>query len=124
MLESLSLAWFPRVELNKALTLWPAMIEWRYADYAEYCQHFEERLRQMHVDGAAPLCVSPIVVDDYLSWCAEHQEDPAEPGVRARYAATVAARGDAIPWPPDLRAPCWCGSGERYAACCGRLRSA
>jgi hypothetical protein len=122
VLESLSLAWFPRYELDKALMLWPTMIEWAYEDYAGYCRHFEDRLRQMRAEGAAPLSVSPIKVDAYLSWCEVHEEDPAEADARARYAAHVASRGRAIPWPPNQRDQCWCGSGESYGSCCGQLR--
>jgi len=123
VLESLSLAWFQRYELDKALMLWPTMIEWAYVDHAGYCRHFEDRLRQMRADGAAPLSVSPIVVDEYLHWCEDHHEDPEEPGGRARYAAHVASQGRAIPWPPNQGDPCWCGSGEIYGSCCGQVRS-
>ena len=92
-------------------------------NHAGYCRHFEDRLRQMRADGVAPLSISPIIVDDYLSWCQRHEEDPAEAGARARYAAHVASQDRAIPWPPNQRDNCWCGSGESYGACCGQLRS-
>lgn len=56
------------------------MIDWAYDDCIEYCRHFEDRLRQLRADGATPLSVSPIVVDDYLDWCQDLEEDPAVRG--------------------------------------------
>ena len=111
--------WFPAAELDQALVLWPSMIDWDYTDHADYCRHLELQLRRMKAEGLDDLAVSPVRLQEYLSWCDETDVDPALAASRARYAAVVGLRGGAVEWPPSARARCWCGSGLRYSRCCG-----
>lgn len=123
MVEPVAVAWFPRAELTKALTVWPNMIEWDFDGYPGYCRNIEGTLRGIAAAGSAELFVAPIVVDELVYWCRDVGADPAEADSRAHYAAVVLARDEAVPWPPAPREPCWCGSGDNYSECCRGLHS-
>ncbi|MGH9056067.1 MAG: SEC-C metal-binding domain-containing protein [Acidimicrobiales bacterium] len=65
-----------------------------------------------------PMRVSPMTVDGLTDYCAG--EEAAGTGeARSSYAAEIARRGEATPWPPGRNGPCWCGSGRKYKTCCG-----
>jgi tetratricopeptide (TPR) repeat protein len=91
----MSLAWFPS---------------------GEYAR-MDGNIKWMRSQGMPIRAVAPIVIEEFLAWCAEHDEDPEE--ARAAYAAHCMRDGDAISWPPGRNQPCWCGSGRRYKKCCG-----
>ncbi|MFB7756027.1 SEC-C domain-containing protein, partial [Streptomyces sp. NPDC056121] len=44
---------------------------------------------------------------------------PTDASLLPQYATTLAARGRAVPWPPERGAECWCGSGRGYGECHG-----
>ncbi|GAB2446649.1 SEC-C domain-containing protein [Streptomyces incanus] len=44
---------------------------------------------------------------------------PDDTDLLPQYATTLAARGRALPWPPQRSAACWCGSGRAYGECHG-----
>jgi uncharacterized protein YecA (UPF0149 family) len=71
----------------------------------------------MRSHGMPIRAVAPIVVEDFVAWCAEHEEDPEE--ARASYAVHLTTDGEVIAWPPGRNEPCWCGSGRKYKKCCG-----
>ncbi|MGH8987317.1 MAG: SEC-C metal-binding domain-containing protein [Acidimicrobiales bacterium] len=59
-----------------------------------------------------------MTVDGLTDYCAG--EEAAGTGeARSSYAAEIARRGEATPWPPGRNGPCWCGSGRKYKTCCG-----
>lgn len=116
---SMCVTWFPPDELPRALQLWPDMVEWDFVDHADYSRHVEATLRRLAGAGSHDLGVSPIRVADYVSWCEEVSDQADDAASRARYAAVVGMRGDAVEWPPNDDAPCWCRSGAPYIRCCG-----
>jgi hypothetical protein len=120
MADELAIAWFPKSELFRALALWPDMIDWQFQGHDGYCRHIEDQLQEMAAAGAGAMSVAPIYLDSLIAWSEQHRVDPSDPESRARYAAELLAAGEAMPWPPGRRDPCWCGSGALYAECCGR----
>jgi len=119
---SIGLAWFPASEYTRALQTWPSFAEdYQHGPYAAYCARLELLLRDLKAQGVARLALSPITIDDYLSWCREHDHDPGQPDSRAGYATELLQRGDTVkPWPPQRNEPCWCGTDRKYKKCCLR----
>jgi hypothetical protein len=113
-----SLAWFPSDDYEKAIQRWPSLAEaWADVPHSDYCARLDGNIKWMRSHGMPIRAVAPIVVEDYVAWCAEHDEDPEE--ARAAYALHRISEGEGIPWPPGRNEPCWCGSGRKYKKCCG-----
>ena len=115
-----SLAWFPRGEWEKATARWPNLLEDLPADHTAYSHRIEARMKRLSSTLAGhPMRVAPIIADDLSAFCEEAPEkDPGSAEARSAYAAEIARRGDAVPWPPSRNTPCWCGSGRKYKTCC------
>jgi tetratricopeptide (TPR) repeat protein len=115
---AVSIAWFPTGEYEAAIKRWPSLAEdWAEVAHRDYCARLDGNIKWMRRQGVPIRAVAPIVVEEYVAWCAEHDEDPEE--ARAAYAARRMQDGEAIPWPPGRNEPCWCGSGPKYKKCCG-----
>jgi SEC-C motif/Tetratricopeptide repeat len=119
---SIGLAWFPASEYARALQVWPSFAEdYQHGPYPAYCARLELLLRDLKAQGVARLALTPIAIDNYLSWCREHDRDPEQSDTRASYATELLQRGDAVkPWPPQRNQPCWCGTQRKYKKCCLR----
>jgi hypothetical protein len=114
-----SLAWFPSGEYEEAIGRWPSLAEdWAGVPHADYCARMDGNIKWMRSQGMPIRALAPIVVEDFVAWCSEHDEDPEE--ARAAYAVHRMTEGDAIAWPPGRNEPCWCGSGRKYKKCCGQ----
>jgi hypothetical protein len=74
-------------------------------------------IKWMRSRGIPIRAIAPVIVEDYLAWCAGRGEDPEE--ARSTYAAHRLAGGEVIAWPPGRNEPCWCDSGRKYKKCCG-----
>lgn len=118
---SIGLAWFPAEEYPRALATWPSFAE-DYANgpYSAYCARLELLLRDLRAQGVPRLALTPITINDYLSWCAERDRDPEQSDSRAGYATELVERDVTHPWPPERNQPCWCGSERKYKKCCLR----
>lgn len=115
---SVSVAWFPAGEYEEAIRRWPSLAEdWAGVAHSEYSARMDGNIKWMRRQGVPIRSVAPIVIEDYVAWCAEHDEDPED--ARAAYAAHRMQHGHAISWPPGRNEPCWCGSGRKYKKCCG-----
>jgi hypothetical protein len=53
----------------------------------------------------------------FLEWS---RADPLAPSAMTAFGAFGRDLPAPIKWPPKDRAPCWCGSGNRYRDCCAR----
>jgi tetratricopeptide (TPR) repeat protein len=117
-----SLAWFPSGEYEEAIRRWPSLAEdWADVPHGDYGACLDGNIKWMRSQGMPIRAVAPIVVEDFVAWCAEQDEDPEE--ARAAYAVDRMSEGDAIPWPPGRNEACWCGSGHKYNKCCGPARA-
>jgi tetratricopeptide (TPR) repeat protein len=113
-----SLTWFPSGEYEEAIRRWPSLAEdWADVPHSDYCTRFDGSIKWMRSQGMPIRAVAPIVIEDFLAWCAEHDEDPEE--ARPTYAVHRMTAGEVITWPPGRNEPCWCGSGRKYKKCCG-----
>lgn len=116
---SIGAAWFPEREYIRALQLWPSFAaDYDHSPYSAYCARLERMLKTLKAQGVARLALTPIAIDDYLTWCAEHDHDPEDPDSRASYAAELVDRNVTRPWPPERNQPCWCGRERKYKKCC------
>jgi len=113
-----SLAWFPSGEYEEAIRRRPSLVEdWAEVPYIDYCTRFHGNIKWMRSQGVPIRAIAPIIVNDSVAWCAEHDEDPEE--ARAAYAVHLTKDGEVIPWPPGSNESCWCGSGRKYKKRCG-----
>jgi tetratricopeptide (TPR) repeat protein len=118
---SVGVAWFPAGEYKRALQTWPSFAEdYEHGPYSGYCARLELLLRDLRAQGVARLALTPITIDDYLSWCAQRDLDPEHSDNRAGYATELVERDATQPWPPERNQPCWCGSERKYKKCCLR----
>lgn len=118
---SVGLAWFPANDYMRALQTWPSFAEdYENGPYEAYCARLELLLRDLQAQGVARLALTPIAIDDYLAWCAEHERDPEDSESRASYATELLEQRITQPWPPERNQPCWCGTGRKYKKCCLR----
>jgi len=114
---AVSLAWFPAGQFEHAIVRWPRLAEeWGDIAHRDYCHRLDGHMKWMRRHGVRVHAVSPIVVDDYIAWCRERDEDPDN--ARALYATERFADGHAIAWPTGRNEHCWCGSGRKYKKCC------
>jgi hypothetical protein len=120
---AVAVSWFPRGEYEQALARWPSLAEdWAEVAHADYCHRLDGNIKWMRAQDVLVRAVAPIVVDDFVAWCEEHDKNPED--ARALYAAHRLANGDAIPWPPGRNEPCWCGSQRKHKKCCGTAQAA
>ena len=117
----LAMAWFPAGDFETANERWPGFLEWPVDDHADYCARIELELRRYGAQRR--IAVAPVLVEDFVRWCDERSFDAGEAESRAKYAGEVLRRGAAIPWPPARNEACWCGTGQKYKWCCGRVGS-
>ena len=114
-------AWIPAHQYPRALQTWPSYAEvYEHGPYQAYCARLELMLRDLRAQGVKRLALTPIAIDDYLAWCAEHDRDPEQSDTRASYSTTLLGRDIVKPWPPERNEPCWCGSERKYKKCCLR----
>ena len=95
-------AWFPADQYPRALQTWPSFAEdYEHGPYQAYCARLELMLRDLRAQGVKRLALTPIAIDDYLAWCAEHDRDPEQSDTRASYSTTLLGRDIFKPWPPE-----------------------
>lgn len=117
----IGVAWLPADQYARALQLWPSFAaDYKHGTYAAYCARLELLLRDLKAQGVARLALTPIMLDDYLSWCNKHDRDPEDSDSRAGYATELVERDVTKPWPPERNQRCWCGSQRKYKKCCQR----
>jgi hypothetical protein len=116
------LMYWPPVERAAVTARWPELAEELPVD--DHRHIIEAFLR-----GDAPW-VNPVVrtrvtgvfratLEAYRRFAAEEGRDPADPLTVRHFGQRVSTRGTGTPWPPARDDPCWCGSGDQYASCCG-----
>lgn len=120
---AVALAWFPPEHYERALLLWPSLADdWDGVAHDEYSARMDGHARWLGRNGIHIQAMAPLVIEDYLGYCQDHDLEPEES--RAAFAAEQLGNGDAIAWPPARNAPCWCGSARKYKKCCARADAA
>ena len=99
---AVSIAWFPSGEYEEAIKRWPSLAEdWADVPHSDYSARLDGNIKWMRSKGVPIRTVAPIVVEDYVAWCAEQEEDPEE--ARAAYAVHRTSEGEVIAWPPGRK---------------------
>lgn len=109
---------WPAPELAELLQAYPALTA-EYPSHEEHLATIETALRELAASGTLNLGVVTGTVPSYEAFAASEATTPDDTGLLPQYATTLAARGRAVPWPPQRSAPCWCGSGRPYGDCHG-----
>jgi hypothetical protein len=92
-----------------------------YRDHADYRREIEQQLQAMSADGPGPVRIVTLDVSGLLAYAEQAGQDPASQQTRLAYVGWLGEQGsDAVAWPPDRNAACWCGSGRKYKKCCPR----
>lgn len=113
-----SVAWFPRDQIEAALTRWPSLAG-DLSDPDAYCRTIEARLRDIRSETGCQPSVAPLRVERLVEFAEENGIDPDSGAARSRLGAELGRVGDSLPWPPGRNEPCWCGSERKYKRCCG-----
>lgn len=116
-----ALAWFPEAEWQRAIELWPELLDNMPTDHREYSNQVEANLKAAADREPGTPDVAPLTVDALVE---AYGDDAGEPLSRASLGAKVARAGQAIAWPPGRNDSCWCGSGIKYKQCCGPIAPA
>ena len=111
-----ALAWFPKEEWEKAVELWPELLDTMPEDHTQYSQCVESHLKAAAAAEPGSPDVAPLNVAALI---AEYGEKAGELRSRGTMGANIARNGGAIPWPPERNDRCWCGTGQKYKNCCG-----
>jgi tetratricopeptide (TPR) repeat protein len=119
---SLSVAWFTAGQWERAIEMWPDLLDELPSDHLDYSHRIEARIKRItRLSPGHTMHVSPMTVEALTAFSDEHERDPATPEARSAYAAELSRRGEAVPWPPGRNSPCWCRSGRKYKSCCGSV---
>ncbi|MCC2280713.1 SEC-C domain-containing protein [Streptomyces sp. ET3-23] len=108
-----------RDEFTQLLDTWPELADHYGTEHHEHTRHVEQMLQRLSNEGGPHLGIAHATVNDFTSFSREEYLSLKDGDTRARYAADLAARGQATPWPPPRNNPCWCGSTRKYKKCCG-----
>ncbi|MFJ5035900.1 SEC-C metal-binding domain-containing protein [Streptomyces sp. NPDC088560] len=106
-------------EFARLLDTWPQLADHYGTEHHEHIRHVEQMLQRLSNEGELHLGIAHGTVSDFDSFTREENLSPQEGATRSHYAADLAARGQATPWPPPRNTPCWCGSTGKYKKCCG-----
>ncbi|WP_419995045.1 SEC-C domain-containing protein [Streptomyces boninensis] len=110
---------WPEAEFAQLISRWPAAADAYGTDHRDHTRRVEGMLSKLADDGAVHLGVAHGTMADIDAYLSGEDASPEDRSTRAAYAADLAARGQAHPWPPPRNSPCWCGSGRKYKKCCG-----
>ncbi|TPQ18417.1 SEC-C domain-containing protein [Streptomyces sporangiiformans] len=109
---------WPADELTELIAAYPSL-ESEYPSHEQHLATIEASLRELAASGTGNLGIVPGTVPSYEAFAASELASPADASLLPQYATTLAARGRAVPWPPEQGTACWCGSGRTYGECHG-----
>ncbi|MER5299732.1 SEC-C domain-containing protein [Streptomyces lasiicapitis] len=109
---------WPATELTELLTAYPSLST-EYPSHETHLATIESSLRELSTSGTPNLGIVTGTVPSYEAFAASEGASPGDPSLLPLYATTLAARGRAVGWPPEVGAGCWCGSGRAYGDCHG-----
>ncbi|MGH3997124.1 MAG: SEC-C domain-containing protein, partial [Pseudonocardiaceae bacterium] len=89
--------------------------DWNHAGHRAQVQDTLVKL----AEAGSEVSIAPATVDDFLDFADDRGLAPYSSQTRSLYAAETRRTGGAVAWPPGPDERCWCGSGKKYARCCG-----
>jgi tetratricopeptide (TPR) repeat protein len=106
-----ALVFWPKDDLDRLLTRWPALSEAYGRDWDDHRarleREFVRRRPAVYTGSAAGL----------IGYAGGDGEAP-DAKTRNGYAGQLASGAQPIAWPPERNGACWCGSGLKYKKCC------
>jgi hypothetical protein len=113
---------------------WPAGFEgrllwWPEPDYARLTRQVPEvatllggpwRGHTALVEAVRPYSLVAAEFSPFAQFLEWSRADPLSPATMTAFTALGQNLPAPARWPPRHRAPCWCGSGSQYRACCER----
>jgi hypothetical protein len=109
---------WPERELSELVAAYPELAA-EYPSHSAHVAAIESSLRELAASGTPNLGIVSGTVPSYEAFAASEAASPSDATLLPQYATTLAARGRALPWPPEPAAPCWCGSARPYNTCHG-----
>ncbi|MFE1752720.1 SEC-C domain-containing protein [Streptomyces anandii] len=109
---------WPAAELAELLSAYGELSA-EYPSHETHLATIEASLRELAASGTANLGIVTGTVPSYEAFAASEGASPSDPALLPQYATTLAARGRAVPWPPQRGESCWCGTGKPYTSCHG-----
>ncbi|MFE2382326.1 hypothetical protein [Streptomyces misionensis] len=109
---------WPAPELAELLSAYPALAT-EYPSHEAHLATIESSLRELSSSGTANLGIVTGTVPSYEAFAASEATSPDDPALLPQYATTLASRGRAVAWPPEVGAGCWCGEERVYGECHG-----
>jgi len=117
--DVLAVAWFPSGAFEDAVRRWPelaARVGTRdYASYVRVVQGTLIDLARAHTHRPLLVTLDP---DELPPMANASGLEVTDWRTRAALAASLAAAGHGLAWPPGRNDPCWCGSDRKYKRCC------
>jgi tetratricopeptide (TPR) repeat protein len=87
-------------------------------DWDTYRARTERSMSRAAEYSPERITMVPASVDAIAAFAEEHGHTTIDNEVVDEYAEDVEPEPDAMTWPPERNAPCWCGSGTKYKKCC------
>jgi hypothetical protein len=123
----IAVLYWPEPEFPAFAAKWPSLAEGYGGTWDGHRAEIAATLATYRATQDAKVVVVPAEFEEFRTYASERGLDPTGPGARSGYALELARAGKGVEWPPERKAPCWCGSGVAYRKCCGsaaRRRSA
>lgn len=123
----IAVLYWPEAEFPAFAAKWPSLAEGYGGTWDGHRAEIAATLATYRATQDAKVVVVPGEFEEFRAYASERGLDPTGPGARSGYALELARAGKGVEWPPERKAPCWCGSGVAYRKCCGsaaRRRSA
>jgi len=114
--EPVVLYW-PQAEFAQLALRWPALAE-DLADWDTYRARTERSMSHAAEYSAERITMVPGSVDAIAAFAEARGHQTVDREVLDEYIEEVEPDPDAMTWPPERNAPCWCGSGAKYKKCC------
>lgn len=113
---------------------WPAgadgrLVWWPEREYGRLLRQVPEiatllgrpwRAHTARVQAASPESLVAAEFSDFAQFLEWSRADPLAPATMTAFGVLATRLPAPVRWPPKDRAPCWCGSGQRYRDCCAR----
>lgn len=115
------LVYWPEGEWDAMAARWPQFVPEYGDDHDTHRRMVEDMLRRHSEDPNASLGIASLTVEGLAEFADAREVDAASSETRAAYAAELGRAGKVTSWPPSLRQPCWCGSGQSYRDCCAAI---
>lgn len=115
----IAVLYWPEPEFAAFAAKWPSLAEGYGGTWDGHRAEVAATLATYRATQNAKVVVVPAAFEEFRAYASERGLDPTGPGARSGYALELARQGKGVEWPPERKAPCWCGSEIAYKQCCG-----